>query len=648
MSRQPSPSIHSNNMYGQHLHGPAAPSAPAPKPRLHKGYAPGITAGAEDVKYQQKYKELKKKVKEIELDNDKLYLKLLHAKKNIRRMNLERAILYERLAAVPPTPGRHLQELPPESDPVFAQSQSQATQPPLSEESERAVQDYLRARPNATIIRDHNGRIIAIEDPPIADPFHGNIPPPPPGIPVVAGFKHDSAPGYDRTRDLPPPPPPAAPPSRVAYEEPHLPNNSRSASASSRTIVPPPPLPAGWEHQEHREREHREHRDHRGTSTSNSSNSHHSSHHHHRSHRSRDLDQLQGEPTHAHQHSSSRMEPLPPVHALHSRRSSIPGVGEGIPPPPPLPEGMRSMRSEYHDIPHNRERERDRDRHDRHAYSHPHVQIPPPDMPVSPTSMHSPTNSRGNSRPHGHQRIGPGAHINRETERDPEYERALERGREEERIRERQREEHMRQQMAREAREAREWEMQERALIGPGVAQMGNQGRSRSDTPASGSGSGRDPSRPASGQSYERDRGERNPRYAVGGPSSTHHANLLGLEQEYEFRVASHIRHSDVPAGAMSGGRKRPYEEMDVDEERGLHGRGNVGSGIRSPMEAGGHAGHIGASVGAAGPSSSLALDDSVDDRSVKRVHHHDERPRSPGGMLSSARNDSHPMDEDD
>ena len=31
-----------------------------------KPYGPGVTASVEDVKYQQKYKELKKKVKEIE------------------------------------------------------------------------------------------------------------------------------------------------------------------------------------------------------------------------------------------------------------------------------------------------------------------------------------------------------------------------------------------------------------------------------------------------------------------------------------------------------------------------------------------------------------------------------------------------------
>ena len=43
---------------------PLAPSSSKQKTRSH---VPGITAGAEDVKYQAKYKELKKTVKEIEL-----------------------------------------------------------------------------------------------------------------------------------------------------------------------------------------------------------------------------------------------------------------------------------------------------------------------------------------------------------------------------------------------------------------------------------------------------------------------------------------------------------------------------------------------------------------------------------------------------
>jgi hypothetical protein len=83
----------------------------APVRQKSKAYATGIAAGAEDVKYQAKYKELKRKVKEIEAvstpvhieciarkisspipkDNDKLHFRVLQAKRSIQRMKLERA-----------------------------------------------------------------------------------------------------------------------------------------------------------------------------------------------------------------------------------------------------------------------------------------------------------------------------------------------------------------------------------------------------------------------------------------------------------------------------------------------------------------------------------------------------------------------------
>ncbi|THH20571.1 hypothetical protein EUX98_g8555, partial [Antrodiella citrinella] len=164
MSRQ-----HSPNPMNYQLHGVASSSSAGPnnngngngaakaQQQRAKGLAPGITASAEDVKYQTKYKELKRKVKEIELDNDKLYLKLLLAKKNIRRMNLERAILYERLAAVPPTPGRQPQELP-DHDPAFpAQNQINS-----QDMTDHAMAEYMHAHPNARVVRGPDGRVVAI------------------------------------------------------------------------------------------------------------------------------------------------------------------------------------------------------------------------------------------------------------------------------------------------------------------------------------------------------------------------------------------------------------------------------------------------------------------------------------------------------
>ncbi|KAJ7228343.1 hypothetical protein GGX14DRAFT_612299 [Mycena pura] len=72
-----------------------------PRQSTQPPFSVGIAAGAEDVKYQAKYKDLKRKVKEVESDNDKLHFKILQAKRSIQRMKLERAVLYERLQQVP-------------------------------------------------------------------------------------------------------------------------------------------------------------------------------------------------------------------------------------------------------------------------------------------------------------------------------------------------------------------------------------------------------------------------------------------------------------------------------------------------------------------------------------------------------------------
>ncbi|KAG6884767.1 hypothetical protein C0993_008464 [Termitomyces sp. T159_Od127] len=92
----------------------SARPSPGPSARPKPPHPPvGIAAGAEDAKYQTKYRELKRKVREIETDNDKLHFKVLQAKRSIQRMKLERAILYERLAP-PPDPG-HAPPAPPQA-----------------------------------------------------------------------------------------------------------------------------------------------------------------------------------------------------------------------------------------------------------------------------------------------------------------------------------------------------------------------------------------------------------------------------------------------------------------------------------------------------------------------------------------------------
>ncbi|CAD6884196.1 unnamed protein product [Tilletia controversa] len=66
-----------------------------------KGTGKGATQSLPELsdvfRYRSKYKELKRKIREMETDNERLHLKTLRVKRNIQRMRLERAILYERL-----------------------------------------------------------------------------------------------------------------------------------------------------------------------------------------------------------------------------------------------------------------------------------------------------------------------------------------------------------------------------------------------------------------------------------------------------------------------------------------------------------------------------------------------------------------------
>ncbi|KAL8280079.1 hypothetical protein RQP46_007409 [Phenoliferia psychrophenolica] len=88
-----------------------------------------------DVKYKTKYKELKGKIAEIEEDNTKLQLRVLKSKKNIQRLRVERAILYDRLqsSAQPTNPFAlhahpHLSSLPSTS--LLSTSSSHPIVPP--------------------------------------------------------------------------------------------------------------------------------------------------------------------------------------------------------------------------------------------------------------------------------------------------------------------------------------------------------------------------------------------------------------------------------------------------------------------------------------------------------------------------------------
>ncbi|KAF9909372.1 hypothetical protein EC991_008757 [Linnemannia zychae] len=54
-------------------------------------------ATADDIKYKRKYKDLKKRIRDIEDDNDVLNIKLSRARKNIHRLRVERSFLFDRL-----------------------------------------------------------------------------------------------------------------------------------------------------------------------------------------------------------------------------------------------------------------------------------------------------------------------------------------------------------------------------------------------------------------------------------------------------------------------------------------------------------------------------------------------------------------------
>ncbi|KAG5648845.1 hypothetical protein DXG03_000194 [Asterophora parasitica] len=167
-------------------HPSPGPSAPRHKP---KPLTIGIAAGAEDAKYQAKYKDLKRKVKEIETDNDKLHFKVLQAKRSIQRMKLERAILYERLAGTPtpvdvqarhggPPPMHQAPGAPPH--PLFSRSHSgghyqEIDSSHLSMEYERPMADYPPPHDRARMVSGPDGRpvsVMASVGPGVAPPSH--------------------------------------------------------------------------------------------------------------------------------------------------------------------------------------------------------------------------------------------------------------------------------------------------------------------------------------------------------------------------------------------------------------------------------------------------------------------------------------------
>ncbi|KAG0302175.1 hypothetical protein BGZ98_007730 [Dissophora globulifera] len=62
-----------------------------------RAVAAAAATTADDIKYKRKYKDLKKRIRDIEEDNDILNIKLSRARKNIHRLRVERSFLFDKL-----------------------------------------------------------------------------------------------------------------------------------------------------------------------------------------------------------------------------------------------------------------------------------------------------------------------------------------------------------------------------------------------------------------------------------------------------------------------------------------------------------------------------------------------------------------------
>ncbi|RDB20012.1 hypothetical protein Hypma_012795 [Hypsizygus marmoreus] len=348
-----------------------------------KPHTVGIAAGAEDAKYQAKYKDLKRKVKEIETDNDKLHFKVLQAKRSIQRMKLERAILYERLSG---------------------------TGPPLSDIQERhVIPPPIHLGPGVPPLppsRSHSGS------------YHNQEPAdlhPPQDIP---GYHI----GYDRNyvpRNEGPPVntmaigPGMAPPTHMSgVHSPPRRNSGGPGHDSIRHSQQLPPLPPA----PHMEGNH--------------------NHNHSRSHAS---------PTIHHSHSGSSHERTRSHSSSRSRarHESTQPYLPGHTHPQQYPEGLPSVQQVLHSPPLSARETRERQRRQPvRTDSHKHGRLASFMPRLSPPLVQAEARS---SRVHSHQRIGPGSYINRddhyERQRDLDREREREWERErEQRDRERDRE----------------------------------------------------------------------------------------------------------------------------------------------------------------------------------------------------------------
>ncbi|KII95008.1 hypothetical protein PLICRDRAFT_96592, partial [Plicaturopsis crispa FD-325 SS-3] len=367
MSRHPSP----GPSHG-HIFQPV--STPSTRYQKSRAYMTGIAAGAEDTKYATKYKELKKKVKEIESDNDKLHFKVLQAKRSIQRMKLERAcvckcmltvyplsVLYERLSAVPPSPElQDRQALPPiYPGPGVPPHEQQAPRPPPHHHPHREGRESRDASEQAYYMQQQQApynevRVMAGPD----------------GRPVPVAVETPMGPGV-------------APPSHGLAPSTH--HRSRRTSGSGNDAsrqLPPLSQMAPVQHMESSQRNHG---------------------HPHSMHSSPHMSQHLGpSPTQSRSQSTSRSRAHqnPPSQSLHS-------FGHGHHSQQPPPEALPSVQHVLHSPSLSTDRARPSRRRD---HDEGHHRLPMPSQPAHPHShSNSPTETRSSGRIHNHQRIGPGA-----------------------------------------------------------------------------------------------------------------------------------------------------------------------------------------------------------------------------------------------
>lgn len=216
-------------------------SAPTPATQpvktKSKAYSSTVAIQGDAAKYRLKYKELKKKVREIEVENDKLHLKTLRIKRNIQRMRLERAILYERLEAESQaTPSAAAYPPPPPLPHHYDVGDVDAHR-------DGAYRDGLAGTPSSAAARRG-----AAEYPPYPAPSSGSSAgayrqPPPPSHPSSASAALSSrvpyASAYD---DYAPPPPPRSHAHPHAHAHPHPYAPSSSYDSRHHSPQPPPPV----------------------------------------------------------------------------------------------------------------------------------------------------------------------------------------------------------------------------------------------------------------------------------------------------------------------------------------------------------------------------------------------------------------------